>query len=81
VPRFPFYSKPQYDRLRLTLGDCVIVPSWPYQVKARRPKKVVEQWEVYFRDELSKIPLPIMLVWLGLFSLNIVRLVKWRKKR
>lgn len=79
VPRFPFYSKPQYDRL--TLDDCVIIPSWPHHVKVRRSKKVVEQWEGYFCDEVTKIPLPIMLAWLGLFSLNIVRIVKWRKVR
>lgn len=76
VPRFPFYSKPQYDRI--TLDDCVIIPSWPYHVKVRRSKELLEQWEVYFRDELTKIPLSIMLAWLGLFSLNIVRLIVWR---
>lgn len=77
LPRFPCYSKPHYDRI--TFDDCVIIPSWPYHVKVRRSKEVFEQWEVYFLDEVTKIPLPIMLAWLGLFSLNIVRLVKWRK--
>ncbi|MFA6977721.1 MAG: hypothetical protein WC209_00240 [Ignavibacteriaceae bacterium] len=76
VPRFPSYRKSQYDEVNVgSLGHCVMF----YREEKIRSKNVFVQWEMYFRNAVTKIPLPILLAWLGLFSLNIVRLVKWRK--
>lgn len=78
VPRFPRYKKSQYNELNLgSLGHCLMLT----REEKIRSKNVFVQWKLYFWDAVTKIHLPIMFAWLGLFFLNIVRIVKWRKVR
>ncbi len=78
VPRFPRYRKSQYDEIDPgLLLNCILFNGVP-KIKANN---MFVQWNLYFREAVTKIPLPIILAWLGLFSINIVRLVKWRKVR
>jgi len=79
IPRFSRYRKPINNNSKSFICGGVIYPPDPDVIELGRLDMVFVKWWFFCRDEMQKIPLPIMLAWLGLFSLNIVRLVKWRK--